>query len=118
MYHFLVERKPHERIYISIDYNMHEHLPDKKKEKKYSNSNEYMPFWRKTDKAIWKPSFLREPPFQLTPYFWATFSWPPSLSKFENKKPPPPPNFFWGGGNYDCSLQKSPVIIGQSVIGG
>lgn len=32
--------------------------------------------------------------------------------------PPPPPNFFLGGGNYDCSLQKSPVIIGQAVIGG
>ena len=58
-------------------------------------------------------------PFQLTPYFWATFSWPPSLSKFENKKPPPPLLiFFGGGGNYDCSLQKSPVIIGQAVIGG
>ena len=27
-------------------------------------------------------------PFQLTPYFWAIFSWPLSLSKFQKQDPP------------------------------
>ena len=47
-----------------------------------------MLFLRKTDETIWKPPFLRDPPFQLTPYFWAIFSWPPSLSKFQKQEPP------------------------------
>ena len=34
------------------------------------------------------PSFLREPPFQLTPYLWASYSWPPSLSEFQKQGPP------------------------------
>ena len=29
---------------------------------------------------------LEPPPFQLTPYFWAIFSWPPSLSKFQKQE--------------------------------
>ena len=59
----------------SIDYSKCEYLPDKN-----SNSNENMLFLRKTDETTWKPPFLRVTlPFQLTPYFWAIFSWPLSL---------------------------------------
>ena len=50
----------------SIHYRKHEYLPHKKR-RKNSNSNENMLFWRKTDEAIWKTYFLREPP--PLPYF-------------------------------------------------
>ena len=61
--------------------------------RKKFNCNENMLFWRKTDEKIWNPPhpFLRGPPFQLTPYFWEVFSWPPALSKFQKQG---------GGGNY------------------
>ena len=42
IYHFLVESKPHERIDLWLTAS--EYLPDKKKKKKYSNSNENMLF--------------------------------------------------------------------------
>ena len=46
---------------------------------------------RKTNETIWKLPFLGEPhPFQLTPYFWTIFSWPTSLSKFQQQDPPHP----------------------------
>ena len=39
-------------------------------------------------KQFGTPLFLTEtPPFQLTPYLWAIFSWPPSLSKFQIQTP-------------------------------
>ena len=52
------------------------------------------------------PLSKRTPPFQLTPYFWAIFSWPPSLSKFQKQEPPPfpPLHNFSGGGDYGHSL--------------
>ena len=65
-----------------------------RKEKRNSNSNENILFWRKTDKTIWNPSFLREPLFQ-SPYFWAIFSGPPSLSNFKNQNPPAPNRRLW-----------------------
>ena len=34
------------------------------------------------------PLSKRTSPFQLTPYFWAIFSWPPLCPNFKNKKPP------------------------------
>ena len=48
MYQFLVESKPHERIdlLIAASANIYQ---TKKKEKKYSSSNENMLFLRKTD---------------------------------------------------------------------
>ena len=74
-----------------------EHLPDKKK---YSTSNENMFFLRKTYETICNPPFLRESPplFQLPTYFWAMFSWPSCLSKFQKRDIPP--LIFLGGGNY------------------
>ena len=57
--------------------------------KKYSHSNENTLFWRKTDETIWNPLFSkRTVPFQLTPYLWAIFSWPPFLSEFQKQKTP------------------------------
>ena len=45
-----------------------------------------MLFWKKTDKTISKrPLSKKTLPFQLTPYFWAIFSWLPSLSKFQKQ---------------------------------
>ena len=44
-----------------------------------------MLFSRKTDETIWKPP---PPPFQLTPYFWAIFPWPLSLSNFQKQETP------------------------------
>ena len=35
------------------------------------------------------PPFLREPPLSTNPHFWAIFSWPPSLSKFQKQDNPP-----------------------------
>ena len=35
------------------------------------------------------PIAKKIPPFQLTPYFWAIFWWPPSLSKFQKREPSP-----------------------------
>ena len=56
---------------------------------KKPNSNENMLFWRKTDETIWKPPLSkRTSTFQLTPYFWAIFSWSPSLPKTRNSPPP------------------------------
>ena len=37
-----------------------------------------MLFLRKTDETNWTP------PFQLTPYFWAIFSWSPLCPNFKN----------------------------------
>ena len=46
----------------STDYSKCEYLPEKKRKKKYYNSNENMLFLRKTDETIWNPFYLREPP--------------------------------------------------------
>ena len=78
IYHFLVKRKPHERIDLLITASMNIY-----QKKNYSNSNGNMLFLRKTDETVWKPPFLREPPFQLTPLFLSNFFMTPSLSKFQ-----------------------------------
>ena len=72
--------------FSSFDYNKHEYLPDKKK----SNSNETMLFWRKTDETIWNaPLFLRgSPPFKKPPISEQFFHGPPLCPNFKNKKPP------------------------------
>ena len=75
----------------SIDYSKCEYLLHKN-----SNSNENMLFLRKTDKTIWKPPFLRVPPFQLTPIFLSNFFMTPlfvEISKTRTPLPPPPVNF-------------------------
>ena len=38
------------------------HVPDKKRKKKYPNSNENMLFLRETDKIIWYPPLSKIPP--------------------------------------------------------
>ena len=50
------------------------HVPDKKRKKKYPNSNENMLFLRETDKIIWNPPLSKIPPPLLSN---------PSLSKFQ-----------------------------------
>ena len=67
-------------------------LPDKKR---YSNSHKNMLFLREIFETIWKPPLSRRTlHLQLTPYFWAIFSWHPSLSKFKKWEPPfPRPSF-------------------------
>ena len=52
IYHFLVKRKPHERIHLLITASLNIYQT-----KKYSNSNENKTL-RKTDETIWK-----SPPF-------------------------------------------------------
>ena len=61
----------------SIDYSKHEYLPDKIVMKTCFSEEKLI--------KQFGPPFLRKPPFstnQLTPYFWAIFLGPPSLSKF------------------------------------
>ena len=58
IYHFLEESKPYERIDLLITASVNTY--QKKKEKKYSNSNENMLL--KLMKQFGKPPFLREPP--------------------------------------------------------
>ena len=65
-YHFLVESKPHERIDILITVSVN--IYQTKKIYIYSNSNENMLSEGKLTKQFETP-FLRELPFQLTPYF-------------------------------------------------
>ena len=56
---------------------------------KKSNSNEKCFSEGKLMKQFGNPLFLRgPPPFQLTPYFWSIFSWPPLCPNFKNKNPP------------------------------
>ena len=82
---------------------MCEYLSDKKK---YSNSNENMLFLKKTDETIWKPPFLRKLPLSKNPYFWAVFSWPPSLFKFQKGDLPP---------NYVTQIVNFPTWMPDSV---
>ena len=58
IYHFLVESKPHEKINLLIAASVN--IYQTKKKKKYSNSNENMLFWRKTDETIWSPLPISE----------------------------------------------------------
>ena len=68
-----------------------------KKEKKYSNSNENMLFWRKTDETICNlpPFSKRTPPFSTnSPISEQFFHDPPLYPNFKNKKP----SLILGGG--------------------
>ena len=72
----------------SIDYIKCEYLPDKK----IPIVMETCSSEGKLMKQFGNPLILRgppPPPFQLTLYFWAIFSWPPSLSEFQKQEPPP-----------------------------
>ena len=81
-----MESKPHEKIdlLITASENIYQ---TKRRKKKYSNTNENMAFWRKTDKKNLELSFLREPlpPFQLTTYFWAIFLLPRFVPIFKKE---------------------------------
>ena len=81
IHHFLVESKPHERIDLLITASNNVYLTKKEKKcipivMKSCFSEE------KLIKQFGNPPFWENHPFQLTPYFWAIFSWPASLSKF------------------------------------
>ena len=70
IYHFLVKSKPHERIDLLIAasvniYQTKKSIPIVMKAC-FSRG--------KLMKQFEKPPFLREPPFQLTPYFCVIFS--------------------------------------------
>ena len=85
IYHFLVESKPHERMDLLITASVNIYQT----KKKYFNNNENFSA-RKVMKQSGTPlPFLRESSFQLTPYLWAIFPWPLSLSKFQKQDPPP-----------------------------
>ena len=59
----------------------------------YSDNNENMLFWRKTEKIIWKPRFSKRTPFQLTALFLSIFLWHP-LSFVQILKIRNTPNFW------------------------
>ena len=65
---------------------MCEHLPDKKRGKKYSNSNENMLFWRKTDETTRKSPLSKRTPISTNPLFLSNFFEPPLCPNFKNKK--------------------------------
>ena len=102
MYHFLEKSKPHERIDILITasaniYQTKKSIPIVMK-KCFSQG--------KLMKQFGNSSFLRDPPFNKPPYFWAIFSWSPFCPNFKNKIPPPP-NFKGGWRKlYEGSLNK------------
>ena len=94
-----MESKPHERIDLLITESVN--INQRKKEKKYSNSNENILFWRKTNKTIWKPPFLREPPFTLTPPISEQFFRDPLFVQILNARTP---RLILGGWNYVMAL--------------
>ena len=75
IYHFRVESKPHGRIDLLITASMK--IYRTKKEKKS------IPIVMKT--CFSEEKLIKQfgnPLPKRTPYFWTTFLWPPSLSKF------------------------------------
>ena len=91
MYHFLVQSKAHERIVLLITVGVN--IYQTKKKLKYSNSNENMLFWGKTDETISKPPFSKKtpsppPPFSTSPPISEEFFYDPPLSKFYKKNTP------------------------------
>ena len=72
----------------------------------------------KTDKAIWKPPLSKRtpPPFQLTFYFWANFSWAPSLSKFQKQETPLLLGGREGGGRKLCYIYSKFVITKWMIL--
>ena len=88
IHHFLVKRKPHERIGLLITTSVNIYQTKK------SSSNENMLFWRKTDETISKTPLSKgipPPPFQLTLLFLINFFITPLFGQILKTRNSPPP---------------------------